>query len=91
MLHQSPQLWTYPDELMSLEEHEPLRLRAGAGDTLYRNKKKGNIAVDFPNKAWRSPNHPKGLASEDSGEALDEEDEAWLETVNMHAAAAGQH
>ena len=68
-----------------------MRLRAGAGDTLYRNKKKGNIAVDFPNKAWRSPNNPKEFAGKDSEEALDEEDEVWLETVNMHAAAAGQH
>ena len=67
-----------------------MRLRAGAGDTMYRNKKKGNIAIDFPNKAWRPPNNPKELASTDSEEALDEEDEAWLETMNMHAAAAGQ-
>ena len=82
-------MWPYQDKVLMLEGCEPLRLHAGAGDSLYRNKKKGNIAIDLPNKAWRPPNTPKD-ASTDSEEALDEEDEAWLETVNMHAAAAGQ-
>ena len=91
MLQHLPQSWPYPEKALFLKGCEPLQLCAGAGDKLYRTKKLGNIAVDSPNKAWRSPNYPKDPASLDSGEALDEEDEAWLETVNMHAIAAGQH
>ena len=71
----------------ALKVCELLCLYAGAGDKVFRQTAAGNIAVDCVNKAWRSPNAPRAAAQGEDKEAMDEEDEAWLDAVNAQAIA----